>query len=132
MADAAASYDLDYESFFGADGDPGTFGFPTGGPAPAKRSRGGSKTCRQEDGQVPVLLGRQKTVYTFKMKRLAVVFGRTCTCCSTHDTDRDPVSPDANCLWGGYKMNKATGVLETEGATCWHCFRVWNVIYMVK
>ena len=70
------------------------------------------------------------------MKSQARVHGRRCTCCNATDQDSDPVTPKDPRLWAGYKRLKnfvGEGVkLETVGATCWYCFRVWNVNFMAE
>eukprot|EP00959_Pyramimonas_sp_CCMP1952_P233102 4871359-Pyramimonas_sp.AAC.1 len=74
------------------------------------------------------------------MKTKAKTCGRLCGICGAKDTDPDPCSPGVFILWGGYKKTKGkTGQdvfvlveLETEGAVCWYCYRVWNVHYMIS
>ena len=76
----------------------------------------------------------KKVKYTFKLKSLAKCTGKTCTACNNKDHDPDPVSPTLRRLWAQYKKNPGANsqdvteemvqaFLETDGATCWYCFR---------
>lgn len=77
----------------------------------------------------PRFRGRQPT-HTYAMKMAAELHGRVCTLCNQTDRDPDPITPRSPRLWGGYKKQKNSQGLQTEGSTCWYCLRVWNVNYM--
>ena len=76
-----------------------------------------------------------KKSITLAMKREAFCSGRACTACAKTDQSQDPVSPAHHRLWAYYKIRKNGTVelvvvmYETEGATCWYCYRVWFIRY---
>lgn len=132
--------------------DPVSFGnFPasggaiTGAGAAASVALPASKRTRKSKASVPgdVPLpdhvappSRRKTVYTFAQKMAAKLSGRECGACNAKDRDPDPIVPKLTRLWGGYKKTKQVSaddpLLETEGATCWYCVRVWNAMYQSR
>lgn len=114
----------------GADFSRGSCGValppPTGGGA-GKRSKKSKHSGADEDAP-EVTIGRKKPSFTYAMKSCAKVSGRRCSCCNSTDQEGDPVCPKDRRLWAVYRRVKGTTSdppdLETDGATCWYCFRV--------
>ena len=72
--------------------------------------------------------GKRKMAY--KVKCLAQVTGKACSCCSKKDSDPDPVVPTTPCLLGDYRWTTeadriASAELATNGATCWYCMKAF-------
>ena len=73
-----------------------------------KRSRR-SKVSQGQHGEVLSFeeprekSGKRKMAY--KLKCLALVFGKACTLCSKKDSDADPVVPSTRRLWGGLQVD---------------------------
>jgi len=82
--------------------------------------------------------GRCRVTITIVMKRKALTFNRNCGICGKSDRSPCPLDPQADRLWGYYRIVKKNsvgqsvpaGTYGTEGGTCYFCLRVWNASFM--
>ena len=99
-----------------------------------RRSTRKSSSVADEGGAVQPR--RHKGRYTIAQKFAARTTGKVCTCCGRRDDSPDPITPAKHILWATYtdenKGKSDVVLLVTEGATCWYCYRVWNVRYMTE
>ena len=141
MDDVFGHLDDDVQALSGWLGQTGAVAEAVNGvPAPIRRrstkagTKVGQSSVADEGGAVQPR--RHKGRYTIAQKFAARTTGKVCTCCGRGDDPPDPITPAKHILWAMYiDENKGKCVdilLVTEGATCWYCYRVWNVRYMTE
>ena len=117
-------------------GQTSAVGEAVGGVAAPLRRRSTRKSSSVADEGGAVQPRRHKGRYTIAQKFAARTTGKVCTCCGQRDGSPDPITPAKHILWATYtdenKGKSDVVLLVTEGATCWYCYRVWNVRYMTE
>ena len=102
-----------------------------------------SKSASDRTGEVPdrPSIKRVKVEQLTVLEKLkAVCVGRHCGCCAKSDRSQDHCSPQFTLLWARVMLvqimceisMEVLKNLKKEGAVCWYCNRVHDVIYKDK
>jgi hypothetical protein len=97
----------------------------------AKKARPPTSTAKSLGDSSEVRAKQKRFTLTLKDRYAAKRAGAGCTICGCKDTDADRVEPTEKMLWGYYTTScNIELIVQTQGATCWYCLRVWNVRFM--